>query len=101
MFQFLPPFNGTTIYKKPSIPEAEALHLDACRKSMGAIWHNRVYSAPVLAIPCFLLKIVHLEMPNIIVALRLWVSLWQHSQVKILCDNKAVVQVVANSGLHI
>ena len=47
---------------------------------------------------CFFdLKIVHLEMLNIIVALRLWGPLWQHSQVKILCDNEAVVQVVASS----
>ena len=34
---------------------------------------------------------------NIIVALRLCGRLWQHSQVKIFCDNEAVVQVVASS----
>ena len=80
--KFLPHFNGITIFRKPHIPESEALHLDACLSGMGAIWHNRV---------------VHLEMMNIIVALRLWGRLWQHSQVKIFCDNEAVVQVVASS----
>ena len=95
--KFLPHFNGTTIFKKPHIPESQALHLEACLSVMGAIWHNRVYSTPVPAIPGFDLKIVHLEMMNIIVALRLWGRLWQHSQVKIFCDNEAVVQVVASS----
>ena len=95
--KFLPHFNGTTIFRKPHIPESEALHLDACLSGMGAIWRNRVYSTPVPAIPGFDLKIVHLEMMNIIVALRLWGPLWQHSQVKIFCDNEAVVQVVASS----
>ena len=90
--KFLPHFNGTTIFGKPYIPESEALHSD-----MGAIWHNRVYSTPVPAIPGFDLKIVHLEMLNIIVVLRLWCPLWQHSQVKIFCDNEAVVQVVESS----
>ena len=82
---------------KPHIPESQALYLDACLSGMGAIWHNRVYSTPVPAIPGFDLKILHLEMMNIIVALRLWGRLWQHSQVKIFCDNEAVVQVVASS----
>ena len=64
---------------------------------MGGIWHDRVYSAPVPAIPGFTPTIVHLEMLYIIVALRLWGPRWSHSQVKIYCDNKAVVQVVATS----
>ena len=95
--KFLPHFSGTTIFRKPYIPESEALHLDACLSGMGVIWHNRVYSTPVPAIPGFDLKIVHLEMLNIIVALMLWGPLWQHSQVKIFCDNEAVIQVVASS----
>ena len=95
--KFLPQFNGVTIYKKPIIHEADALHLDACLTGIGGIWHDRVYSSPPPLIPGFDLKIVHLQMINILVALRIWGTFWQHSQVKIYCDNLAVVQVVANS----
>ena len=95
--KILPQFNGVTIYKKPTIDEADALHLDACLTGIGGIWHDRVYSSPAPVIPGFELKIVHLEMINVLVALRIWGKFWQHSQVKIYCDNLAVVQVVANS----
>ena len=93
----LPQFNGITIYKKPIIAEADALHLDACLTGIGGIWHDRVYSSPAPVIPGFDFKIVHLEMINVLVALRIWGKFWQHSQVKIYCDNLAVVQVVASS----
>ena len=94
---FLPHFNGVTIYDKPIIHEADALHLDACLTGIGGIWHAMVYSSPAPVIPGFDLKIVHLEMVNVLVALRIWGKFWQHSQVKIYCDNLAVVQVVASS----
>ena len=64
--KLLPHFNGATIYKKPFIPDSEALHLDACLTGMGAIWHNRLYSATVPAIPGFVLTTVYLEMLNIL-----------------------------------
>ena len=95
--KFLPQFNGTTIYKKPTIPKADVLHLDACLIGISSIWHNRVYSAPAPVIPGFKFKIVHLEMIDILVALRPWDPVWQYSQVKIFRDNLAVVQVVAKS----
>ena len=95
--KFLPNFNGTTIYKKPQIPESEALHLDACLTGISGIWHDKVYSAPVPVVPGFTLTIVHLEMLNIFVALRLWGPRWKHSHVKMYYDNEAVVQVVATS----
>ena len=40
------------------------------------------------------LKIVHLEMLNLVIALKLWARDWVHSAVKFYCDNPAVVQVV-------
>ena len=40
------------------------------------------------------LKIVHLEMLNIVIALRTWGSLWCHSAISIHCDNLGVVFVV-------
>ena len=43
------------------------------------------------------LKIVHLEMLNVVLALRLWARDWAHSAMKFLCDNLSVVQVVQTS----
>ena len=47
-------------------------------------------------VPDFDLKIVHLEMMNLVVAFRLWEKFWRHSSIHIYCDNEAVVQVVAS-----
>ena len=39
-------------------------------------------------------KIVHLEMLNLVIALRLWAESWSHSAVKFYRDNLTVIQVV-------
>ena len=75
----------------------DALCLDACLTGMGAIWANRVYSAPVPSIPGFTLKIVHLEMWNIVIAVRVWGKLWDHGSIVVHCDNEACVHMVATS----
>ena len=67
--------------------------------SVGCIWHDRIDSAPVPVIPGFALTMVHIAMLNIIVALRLWGSLWEHPQVKIHRENDAVIQVVVTSKI--
>ena len=41
--------------------------------------------------------IVHWEMFNILLALRVWGDLWKNSLVRFYCDNLAVVQVVQTS----
>ena len=92
--KFLPHFNGVTIFKRTVIPSQETLFLDACLTGMGGIWSNRVYSYPVFTIPGVKLHINHLEMLNIVVALRLWGHWWANASVSIRCDNLAVVQVV-------
>ena len=92
--KFLPAFNGVTFFRKSPIPKLESLHLDACLSGLGAIWNHRVYSTPIIPIPDFTLTIVHLEMWNIVIALRMWGHLWRHSSIEILCDNLAVVQVM-------
>ena len=94
---FLPHFNGVTFFNKTPIPENNTLYLDASLTGMGTMWANRVYATPVFQIPNFDLKIVHLEMLNIVIALRTWGRLWKHSQAHIYCDNMAVVQVVTSS----
>ena len=69
---FLPTFNGVTYLRKVSIPHFDSLHLDASLTRLGDTWSNSVYATPVLGIPGFQLGIVHLEMFNIILAVRLW-----------------------------
>ena len=93
---FLPKFNGVTYIKKDPIPFDHTLHVDASLTGLGGIWNNRVYATPVIPLVHFHLKIVHLEMLNILVALRKWHKFWAHSKVQIFCDNLAVVLVTAS-----
>ena len=95
--EFLPTFNGITYLVKTEVLGENYVYLDASLTGLGAIWNNRVYSTPTFSIPGFQLKIVHLEMLNIVLALRTWGSYWQHHKIKIFCDNLAVVQVVKSS----
>ena len=92
--QFLPKFNGVTILKKDPIKEPHTLHIDASLTGLGGVWNKNVYSTPVYTIPGFCMTIVHWEMFNILLALRVWGNQWKHSIVKFYCDNLAVVQVV-------
>ena len=63
---------------------------------MGDRWGSKVYA---LTIPLGYLdlQIVHLEILNILAALRVWQKPWANKKVAIACDNLAVVQVL-NSG---
>ena len=61
---------------------------------MGAVWRNRVYATPIHNCGDMDLKIIHLEMLNIVIALRTWDVYWRHSDIDIFCDNLGVVQVV-------
>ena len=87
---FLPNFNGITYIQKPDIPGAQTLYVDASLTGLGGVWQNQVYATPIFDIYDTPLKIVHLEMLNLVIALKLWA----HSAVKFYCDNVAVVQVV-------
>ena len=78
----LPSFNGITFLKKLEVQESDTLHLDASLIGLGAVWNNRVYSTPIFEIPGFHLTIVHLEMLNIVIALRTWGRFWKHSSIK-------------------
>ena len=79
---FLPKFNGDTYIRREAIPHCDTIHLDASLTGLGGTWGNRVYSTPVLGIPGFHLKIVHLEMFNVLIALRLWAKFCET-----LCEN--------------
>ena len=91
---FLPHFSGSTKIFKTPIVHAHSLHIDACTTGVGGIWNERVYAAPLLTFTDFQPGIVHLEMLNILLALRIWAKFWTSSLVIFYCDNMAVVHVI-------
>ena len=53
-----------------------------------------MYATPTRNLEGLELKIVHLEMLNIVIAIRTWGKFWCHSAISIHCDNLGVVFVV-------
>ena len=94
---FLPHFNGRTFFDKSITHVSHDLFLDACLSGVGALWKDRVYASPVQDILNFSPTIVHLEMINLVIALRMWGKYWANSVATAHCDNIVVVQVVDNS----
>ena len=92
--KFLPAYNGISYIHKYDIDDEQSLYLDACLTGMGAIWRDRVYATPIHNCGGLNLKIIHLEMLNIVIALRAWGRRWRHSAISIFCDNLGVIQVV-------
>ena len=92
--RFLPQFNGTAFFNHT--PVHMTIELDACLVGLGAICMNQVYA---IEIPKNFenYSIVHLEMLNILVALRVWAKEWSNKKILLKCDNQAVVSVL-NSG---
>ena len=91
---FLPSFNGVTFIHKADIPNIHTLHIDASLTGLGGVWNQEVYATPIFIFYDCDLKIVHLEMLNLVISLKLWAHKWAHFTVKFYCDNLAVVQVV-------
>ena len=62
-------------------------------KGWGGTFNNEVYA---VTIPLGFQKydIVHLEILNIVVALRIWAKHWQNKRIEIRCDNMAVVEII-------
>ena len=92
--KFLPYFNGTAFFNHT--PIKKVIELDACLEGLGAIFENQVYS---IQVPKNFenYTIVHLEILNILVALRVWCNQWKTNKILLKCDNQAVVSVL-NSG---
>ena len=88
---FLSSYNGVTFYDNNQIHATIAL--DACLSGLGAVYKDMVYALPI---PRGFANytIVHLEMLNIMVALKVWGQHWSNKCVEIKCDNLAVVSVL-------
>ena len=92
--KFVPKFNGSAFFVHKHVHHE--IELDACLQGLGARWGNEIYSIPV-NIGYESMTIVHLEMLNILVAIRTWGEAWSGTTVRIHCDNQAVVSVL-NTG---
>ena len=90
---FLTQFNGVVYYDTKPI-QAE-LHLDASLTGMGGIFDNNCYALPI---PKHFqnYSIVHLEMINILVVLKILSYQWKDKKIRIKCDNMAVVEVLTS-----
>ena len=65
------------------VDQEQTLLLDASLTGFGGVWRKLVYATPARQILNFYLTIVHLEMLNVINALRLWSSQWRHMRITI------------------
>ena len=91
---FIPKFNGIAFMAHN--PITEKIELDASLQGLGAKWGRQVYSV-VIPLGYENMSIMHLEMLNILVAIRVWGPQWYGKAIQIACDNQAVVMVL-NSG---
>ena len=91
---FLQSYNGVTFYDNK--PPAQQVFLDASLTGLGGTFAGMVYA---LSLPPNFrnYNIVHLEILNVMVALKIWGHVWKDCHISIFCDNMAVVQVL-NSG---
>ena len=91
--KFLAQSNGVNLYDH--VATHQTLELDACLTGLGGRVENYVYHLPIEKgyENC---NIVHLEMVNILVAIRLFTKQWAGRKILVKCDNQAVVTVLSS-----
>ena len=92
--RFLPLYNGVSLYDHKKCDHQ--VHLDACLQGLGwggGGWQNLVYHLPVVY-GYKNLNIAHLEIVNILVAVRAFCYQWASKSILIHCDNQVVVSVL-------
>ena len=87
----LPRFNGIRIIDKKELSYQAEIELDACLTGCGATIGSQYYSE---VFPQGVLDerhiIAHLEMLNVVVAVKVWGERWRGSRVRVDCDNMVV-----------
>ena len=88
----LPLFNGRRVMGKCVLPYQHQVELDACLTGCGAVAGDQFYAA---TFPQAVLDeqhtIAHLEMLNVVVALKVWHKRWSGWTVQVYCDNTNTV----------
>ena len=97
--KFVKRFNGKCKYIYPPLQCSDRIELDACLTGVGGRYNNQVYQYQFRnnEVPCTF-SIVHLEMWNVLIGIRIWAKQWANRAIVIKCDNEAVVGVV-NKGV--
>ena len=99
--KLMPHFNGVAIIDKSHVPPDEVLEVDACLTGCGGLCSREFYS---MKFPEFVQRmghpIAHLEMLNVLVALRLWAQVWQGHKLQIFCDNSNTCLGLQNGRSH-
>ena len=88
---FLTQYNDVSFFDHTKIDGV--LELDACLMGLGGRWGRYVYHLPQEN-HLQNLAVVHLEMINILVAIRIFAKYWFRKHILVRCDNIAVVQVL-------
>ena len=84
----MPNFPGVKIMDKSDLPAQHLLELDACLSGCGAVAGDQFYGREFPAvIRDAAHPIAHLEMLNIVVAIKTWCDRWAGYRVRIHCDN--------------
>ena len=93
----MPEFNGISLLDKSMVPPDEQLEIDSCLEACGGLSGFHYYSR---CFPAFVLRekhpIAHLEMLNLVVSLRLWVSRWRGKKLQVFCDNQNTCVALQN-----
>ena len=93
--ELLPIFNGRKVMGKQVLPYQHQVELDACLSGCGAVAGDQFYAA---VFPREVVKaahtIAHLELLNIVVAVKVWRERWAGWTVQIYCDNMNSVLVL-------
>ena len=84
----LPHFNGVKILNKQALTYQNELELDACLTGCGACTGTQHYAE---RFPQWIIKeahpIAHLELLNVVVAVKVWRQQWAGHRVQVFCDN--------------
>ena len=93
--ELLPIFNGRKIMGKSVVHYQQHVELDACLTGCGAVAGDEFYAAEF---PSGVIEqghtIAHLELLNVVVALKMWQRRWSGWSVQIFCDNLNTVFVL-------
>ena len=93
-----PDYNGVKVVDKDQVPCQDRLELDACLTGCGAFVGDAYYAEQF---PEEVLRekhiIAHLELLNVVVAIKVWGAEWRGHKVDIRCDNM-VACLAVDSG---
>ena len=86
--ELLPLFNGRKLIAKQILPYQHQVELDACLTGCRAVAGDQFYATPFPAsVQEKEHSIAHLELLNIVVAVKMWRERWSGLSVQIYCDN--------------